>query len=120
MKNLTGPLTGFLLEHNSVVIDITHGLIHFPHLTIQVESAASGTSAKPKSVLTGDALTKLPMTRKTITALVDHPSDWIATDTVTPLEQFKEMPSLLISHSKSTIFDKKVAVRLTSTTESAN
>ena len=36
MKNLTGPIIGLhFMRHNSVVIDTTHGLIHFPHLTIQ-------------------------------------------------------------------------------------
>ena len=32
MKNLTGPIIGLhFMRHNSVVIDTTHGLIHFPH-----------------------------------------------------------------------------------------
>ena len=42
MKNLTGPIIGLhFVRHNSVVIDTTHGLIHFPHLTMQFESALS-------------------------------------------------------------------------------
>ena len=49
MKNLTGPIIGLhFMRHNSVFIDTTHGLIHFPHLTIQVKSALSQTSAKRK------------------------------------------------------------------------
>ena len=48
MKNLTGPIIGLhFMRHNSVVIDTTHGLIHFPHLTMQVKSALTQTSAKP-------------------------------------------------------------------------
>ena len=40
MKNLTGPIMGLqFMRHKSVVIDTTHGLIHFPHLTMQVKSA---------------------------------------------------------------------------------
>ena len=38
--------------------------------------------------------------------------------TVTPLEKFTETASLLIFHSMSTIFDKRIAVRVTNTTES--
>ena len=38
--------------------------------------------------------------------------------TVTPLEKFTETASLLISHSMSTIIDKRIAVRVTNTTES--
>ena len=48
MENLTGPIRGLhFMKHNSVVIDTTHGLIHFPQLTMQVKSALSQTSAKP-------------------------------------------------------------------------
>ena len=36
MKNLTGPIFGLhFMKHNSVVVDTTHGLIHFPYLTMQ-------------------------------------------------------------------------------------
>ena len=49
MKNLTGSIIGLhFMRHNNVFIDTTHGLIHFPHLTIQVKSALSQTSAKRK------------------------------------------------------------------------
>ena len=74
------------MKHNSVVIDTTHGLIHFPHLTMQVKSALSQTSAKPQPVLIHDIITKTQMTTKTITALVDHKSEWNTTGTVTPVE----------------------------------
>ena len=47
MKNLTGPIIRLhFMRHNSVVTDTTHGLIHFPHLTMQVKDAFSQTSAK--------------------------------------------------------------------------
>ena len=47
MKNPIGPYIGsHFMRHNSVVIDTTHSLIHFPHLTMQVKTAASETSAK--------------------------------------------------------------------------
>ena len=47
LKNLTWPLIGLhLMRHNKVVIDTTHGLIHFPHLTKQTKKTAIETSAK--------------------------------------------------------------------------
>ena len=58
------------------------------------------------------------MTTKTITAFVDHPSEWNTTGTVTPLSIFTETASLLISQLISTIFVKKVAVRVTYAAES--
>ena len=119
MKNLTGPIIGLhFMRHNSVVIDNTHGLIHFPHLTMQVKSALSQTSVKPPAVFFHDNITIPQMTTKTITAFVDHTSEWNTTGTVTPVEKFTETASLLISHSMSTIIDRTIAVRVTNTTES--
>ena len=118
-KKLTWAIIGLqFLRNNSVVIDTTHGLIHFPHLTMQFKTASSETTTKLQPVITDDALTIPPTITKTITAFVDHPSKWNTTGTVTPLEKFMETASLLISHSMSTIFDKRLAVRVTNTTES--
>ena len=120
MKNLTGPIIGLhFMRHNSVVIDTTHGLIHFPHLTMQVKSALNQTSVKPQAVLIHDNTTIPQMTTKTITVFVDHNSEWNTTGTVTPVEKFTETASLIISHSMSTIIDKTIAVRVTNTTESS-
>ena len=106
------------MKHNSVVIATTHGPIHFPDLAMQVKSALSQTSAKPQVVLIRDSITIPQMTTKTITAFVDHLSEWKTTGTVTPVEKFTEAASLIISHSMSTINDRKIAVRVTNTTES--
>ena len=115
MKKLTGPIIGLhFMRNNSVVIDTTHGLVYLPHLTMQVKTASSETTTKPQPVITAEALTIPPTTTKTITALIDHPSKWNTTGTVTPLEKFTETASLLISHSMSTKFDKRIAVRVTS------
>ena len=119
MKKLTGPVIGLhLMRNNSVVIDTTHGLIHFPHLTMQVKTASSESTTKPQPVITDEALTIPPTTTKTIKASIDHPSKWNTTGTVTPLEKFTETASLLISQSMSTIIENKIAVRVTNTTES--
>ena len=106
------------MRNNSVVIDTTHGLIHFPHLTMQAKTASSETPTKPQPVIMDEALTIPPATTKTVTAFIDHPSKWKTTGTVTPLEKFTEIANLLISHSMSTIVDKRIAVSVTNTTES--
>ena len=119
MKNLTGPIIGLhFMKHNSVVNDTTHGLIHFPHLTMQVKSASSQASAEPQPVFIHDSVTIPHMRTKTITAFVDHSSEWNTTGTVTPVEKFTEAASLIISRSMSTIIDRKIAVKVTNTTES--
>ena len=119
VKKLTGPIIGLhFMRNNSVVIDTTHGYINLPHLTMQVKTASYEITIKPQQVITDDALTMPPLTTKTIRAFVDHRSKWNTTGTVTPLEKFTETASLLISHSMSTKIDKKIAVRVTNTTES--
>ena len=85
---------------------------------MQVERASSEMNTRPQPPITDDALTIPPTTTKTITAFIDHPSKWNTTGTVTPLEKFTESASLLISHSMSTIIDKRLPVRVTNTTES--
>ena len=74
------------MSNNRVVVDTTHGLIHFPHLMMQVKPASCETTKKPQLMITDDALTIPPTTTKTITAFVDHPSNWNTTGTVTPGE----------------------------------
>ena len=106
------------MRHNSVVIGTTHDLIHFPHLTMQAKNAAIEASAKLNLSSSRTTKTVPPMTTKTITVFVDHPSEWHTTGTVTPVKKFTEAASLLISYSISTIIDKNTAVRITNTTES--
>ena len=119
MKKLTGPIIGLhYMRNNSVVIDTTHGLIYFPHLTMQVKTSSSETPTKPQPVIIDQALTLPSATAKTVTAFIDHPSNWETTGTVTPLEKFTETAILLISHSMSTIIDKRITVRVTNSTES--
>ena len=119
LKNLTGPIKWSpFMRDNSVVIETTHGLIHFPHLAMQIKSASSGTSAKPQLVLIHDSITVPPVTTKTTITFVDHLSEWNTTGTVTPVEKFTEAASLLIFHSISILSDSKIAVRVTNTTES--
>ena len=106
------------MRNNSVDIHSTHGLIQFPHLTMQVRTASTETTAKSQPVITDQAFMISPKTTKSITAFVDHAPEWNTTGTVTPVDKFTKTASLLISQSISTIVDKKIAVRATNTTES--
>ena len=85
---------------------------------MQVKTASSESTTKTQPVIMDADLTIPPATTKTVTAFIDHPSKWNTTGTVTPLEKFTETASLLISHSLSTIIDKRIVVRVTNTTES--
>ena len=55
MKSLTGRIIELhFMRHNSVVIDTTYGLIHFPRLTMQAKKPAIETTAKSQPVLVQD------------------------------------------------------------------
>ena len=81
MKKLTGPIIWFFVRTNSVVIDTTHGLTYFPHITMQDKTASSETTAKLGAVNTDNALMIPPRITKTIRAFVDHPSERNTTGT---------------------------------------
>ena len=102
MKHLTGPILRLhFMRHNSVVIDTTHGLIHFPHLTMHVKSASSQTSVKPQAVVIHDGITIPQITTKAITAFVDHISECNTTDTVTPEENVTEAVYILLNFNNN-------------------
>ena len=84
---------------------------------MQVQTALSQTSAKPQLVLIHDNITIPHMTTRSITAFVDHLSEWNTTGTATPVDNFTEAASLIIPHSMSSIIGRKIAVRVTNTTE---
>ena len=118
LKKLTRPIIRLhFMRNNSVVIDATHCLILFQHLTIQVKTASSGASAKLQAVLTDNVLTIPAMATKTITAFVDYLSERNTLGSLPLLEKIMETANLLISHSMSNIVDNKVAIRVTNATE---
>ena len=119
MNNIIGPIIGLhFMRNNSVVIDTTHGLITFLQLTMQVKTASSETTVINEPVITDDALMIPPTTTKLITAFVDRLPKRNPTGTVTVLEKFTETAGLLVSHSMLTIIEKRIAARVTNTTES--
>ena len=76
MMKKTGPLIELhFMRNNSVFIDTTHGVIQFPHLTMQFETASSETTAKLQLVILDNALALPVMTTETITVFADHPSE---------------------------------------------
>ena len=76
LKDLTRPIIGLhYMRHNSVVIDTTHGLIHFPLLAMGVKNASSQKSAKTPAFLIHDSITIPQLTTQTFTGFVDHLSE---------------------------------------------
>ena len=76
------------MRHNSVVIETTHGLVHFPHLTMQVKCTAIELSAKTQAVLIDYALTIPPTTilatfgRKSLFSILHHTREILKIETL--------------------------------------
>ena len=69
LKKLTGLILGLhFMRKNFVVIYTTHGLIDFPHLTMQVKTTSSETTAKPQPAITDEATKD---NKKQLTAFVN-------------------------------------------------
>ena len=91
MRNLTGPIIGLhFMRYNSVILDITHALLHFPHLSMQAKTADEGKMTKPQAVMIPEEITIQPMTTKTIKAYANHLSPFKTTGIITPVEQYSE------------------------------
>ena len=60
------------MRHNSVVIESTHGFIHFRQLTMQVKSTANEMNAKTQAIFNPDSIKKPTMTTRNITEIVDY------------------------------------------------
>ena len=108
MEKLTGLNLGLhSMKQNSVMIDTTHGLILFRHLTVEVKSAYSQKKCKTSTYPQRRQTDKSAMTTKTINTFVHHLSERKTTGTVKPLERFTETTEVLIFHSIATSNDKK-------------
>ena len=119
MRNLTGLFIGLhFMRYNSVILDIPHALLQFPHLSMQAKTADEGKTVKPQAVMTPEDKTIPPMTTKAINAHANYTSQFKTTGIITPIEQYTEGATLLISHSMSTVTNKEVPIRVTNTSES--
>ena len=118
MKKIKGAIVWLhYMRHNSVVIDTTHSLKIFNHLTMQITSASSGEKLKTPIHSQRWQIDNSPDDDKN-NAFDDHSSEWETAGTMTPPKTITETANLLISHSKSTTIDMKVAARVTNTAES--
>ena len=85
---------------------------------MQAKTTEEGKMAKPQAVLIPEDITIPPMTTKTINAYANHIFQFKTTGIITPVEQYTEKATLLVSHSMSTINNKEVPIRVTNTSES--
>ena len=74
---------------------------------MQAKTTDEGKTTKPQAVMIPEDITIQPMTTKTINAHANHSSPFKTTGIITPVKQYSETATLLISQSMSTITDKR-------------
>ena len=84
-KWLTGPILGLtFLKNNSAILDVSQGLLHFPHLTYSIETDEYSRNRKLYKVQIKSALTIPPETTETITAYTNIASTIDTTGVINP------------------------------------
>ena len=107
-KRLTVPILGLtFLKNNSAILDVSQGLLHFPHLTYSIETDEYTRNRKLYKVQIKNPLTIPPETTQTITGSTDIPSNVDTTGVINPL---------VVASSISTASNRKIDIRVTNTT----
>ena len=116
-KRLTGPILGLIfLKNNSAILDVSQGLLHFPHLTYSIETDEYTRNRKLYKVQVKNPLTIPPETTQTITAYVDTSSTIDTTGVINPATNHCSADPLVVASSISTASNQKIDVRVTNTT----
>ena len=116
-KRLTGPILGLtFLKNNSAILDVSQGLLHFPHLTYSIETDEFTRNRKLYKVQVKSPLTIPPETTQTITAYADITSTIDTTGVINPATNHCSGDPLVVASSISTASNRKIDVRVTNTT----
>ena len=116
-KRLTGPILGLtFLKNNSAILDVSQGLLHFPHLTYSIETDEYTRNRKMYKVQVKNPITIPPETTQTITAYTDITSTIGTTGVINPATNHCSGDPLVVASSISTASNRKIEVRVTNTT----
>ena len=116
-KRLTGPILGLtFLKNNSAILDVSQGLLHFPHLTYSIETDEYTRNRKLYKVQIKNPLTIPPETTQTITGSTDIPSNVDTTGVINPATNHCSGDPLVVASSISTASNRKIDIRVTNTT----
>ena len=116
-KRLTGPILGLtFLKNNSAILDVSQGLLHFPHLTYSIETDEYTRNRKLYKVQIKNPLTIPPETTQTITGYTDISSSIDTTGVINPATNHCSGDPLVVVSSISTASNRKIGVRVTNTT----
>ena len=115
-KQLTGPILGLtFLKNNSAILDVSQGLLHFPHLTYSIGTDEYTRNRKLYKVQIKNPHTIPPETMQTITSYTDISSSIDTIGVINPATNHCSGDPLVAS-SISTASNRKIDVRVTNTT----
>ena len=116
-KRLTGPILGLtFFNNNSAILDMSQGLLHFPHLTYSIETDEYTRNRKLYKVQIKNPLTIPPETTQTVTGYTDISSNIDTTGVINPATNYCSGDALVVASSISTASNRKIDVRVTNTT----
>ena len=116
---LTGLIIGLhFMHHNSAILDITHRIINFPHLSMQANSTEEQKISKPQAVMIPEDTTIPPLMTRTTKAFATHFTQFNPTGRLNPAEQFTKTSKLIIPQSMSPVANSEVPIRVTNASES--
>ena len=115
-QRFTGPILGLTyLKNNSAMLDVSQGLLHFPHFTYSIATDENTRNRKLYRVHTKTLITKPPETTQTITVHTDVSSNIVPTGVINPAINHCSGNTLVVASSISTAVDRKLDIRVTNT-----
>ena len=116
-QRLTGPILGLtFLKNNSAILDMSQGLLHFPHLTYSIATDENTRNRKLYRHHTKSPITIPPETTQTISVHTNVSSNMDTTGVINPAINHCSGNTLVMASSISTAVDRKLDIRVTNTT----
>ena len=115
-ERMSGPILGItFLKNNSAVLDVSQGLLHFPHLTMAMTTDEKTYNMKPLKIATKTTITIPADTTKTIIANINTPTKTETIGIVTPTDAFQGSQKITIASSISRAHDNQIELRVNNT-----
>ena len=108
-NKITGPILGLsFLKNSSAILNVSQGLLHFPHLTYAINATPDEQTPKPHMVTIANQTTLAPDQYITIEVLVNIKSIADTTGFIHPMSAYAEDKPLVLASSLSTIHNMRV------------
>ena len=115
-QRLIGPILGLaFLKNNSAILDVSQGLLHFPHLTYSIATVENTRNRKLYRVHTKTPITIPTETTQMISVHTEVSSNVDTTGVVNPATNHCSGNTLVVASSISTVVNHELDIRVTNT-----